>query len=137
MVIVIPPFAEGRSETELNVQRANTKAFIDANPILLTLYPQELVKTGGGTRYSALPARPAQKARLIDQTRTFGAQPGRLTAGDGAQRIITYQLLMEWDALIARDDYWIDADGIRWNVLDLLPNNGYERRAEVNRHGES
>lgn len=134
---IIPPFAEGRSEAELAVQRRNTTAFIDANPILLTLFPQERIKTGGGTRLSALPARPAQKARLVDQTRTFGAQPGQLVAGDGRQRIITYQLLMEWDAEIAADDYWIDDDGIRWNVLDLLPNNGYERRAEVNRHGES
>lgn len=133
---IIPPFTEGRSEAELRVQRANTTAFIDANPILLTLFPQERVKTGGGTRLLALPARPAQKARLIDQTRTFGVQPGQLTAGDGRQRIVTYQLLMEWDAEIAKEDYWDDANGIRWVVLDLLPNNGYERRAEVNRYGE-
>jgi len=137
MTIVIPPFTEGRSQLELDVNRANTTAFIDANPILLTLIPQEMVKSGGGTRYVALPARPAQKARLVDQTRTFGAQPGQLVAGDGRQAIITYQLILEWDGEIDRHDFWIDSDGIRWNVLDLLPNNGYERRAEVNRHGEA
>lgn len=134
---IVPPFTEGRSQIELDVNKANTTAFIDANPMLITLIPQVLTKSGGGTRYVPGPARPGQKARLVDQTRTFAAQPGLVVAGDGKQRLIQYQIVMEFDAQIGKEDYWVDTDGIRWNVLDLLPNNGYERRAEVMRHGES
>jgi hypothetical protein len=34
-------------------------------------------------------------------------------------------------------DYWVDGDGIRWEVADVLPYNQYERRAQVMRYGES
>jgi hypothetical protein len=137
-VPIVPPFTEGRSATELKVQRANTLAFIAANPVILQLIPQVPAKSGGGTRMVDGPARPWQKARLIDQQGgAVTSRTGQRLAGDGRQRIVQYQLLLPWDGEVDKYDFWIDANGIRWSVIDLLPNNGYERRAEVNRHGES
>lgn len=134
---VIPQVGVGRSATELRVMRMNTLAFIEADLRLVTLTPQTAQRSGTGTRMVAGAPRPTQKARLVDQTRTFNAFPGKATGSDGTARDMQYQLIMLWDAEIDKNDYWIDADGYRWDVLDVLPDNGYERRAEVRRHGQS
>lgn len=133
---VIPQAGLGRSAIELEVNRRNTDAFIDANLSLVTLV--RTIKTVTGTGVKKTPVnRPTQRARLIDQTRTFDAAPGRLTGADSTSRQLQYQLVLAWDAEVAKDDYWLDAEtGERWDVKDLLPNNGYERRAEVCRYGE-
>lgn len=122
---------------ELKVNRQNTKAFIDANPSSITLIPQTMHKTGSGTSYVPGTPRAAQVMRVIDQTRTFGPQPGAVVAGDGKQRKLEYQLLGEWDAVMGLHDMWIDSDGIRWEIIDLLPDQEYERRGQVMRYGES
>lgn len=134
---IVPQVGLGRSAIELKVNRTNTEAFIRAALSLVVLIPQTRLKSGSGITMSPGPARPAQMARLVDQTRTFSAAPGKLTGADATQRDMDYQLVLLWDATIAKDDYWIDADGMRWDVKDLLPDNGYERRAEVQRHGQT
>lgn len=134
---VIPQIGLGRSAAELKVNRANTDAFIKADLRLVTLIPQIRERSGTGTRLVAGAPRPTQMARLVDQTRTFNASPGKTTGADGTAREMDYQLILAWDAEIAKDDYWMDVDGYRWDVRDLLPDNGYERRAEVRRHGQS
>lgn len=133
---VIPPIPQGLSATELAYQRRQTDAFIKANATLVTLTPQTRVKSGSGTKYVPGEPRPAQVMRIIDQTRTFGAEPGSAIGADGRQRKLEYQLLGYWDAVIGLFDFWVDADGIRWEVADLLPTMGYERRAQVMRYGE-
>lgn len=122
---------------ELSVHRANTKAFIDANPSQVTLTPRTAHKTGNGVRYEEGAPRAAQTMRVIDQTRAFGPEPGTIVAGDGKQARLEYQLLGEWDAVIGKNDVWTDASGIQWVVIDLLPDQDYERRAQVMRYGES
>ena len=134
---VIPQVGVGRSAVELRVQRMNTLFFIEADLRLVTLKTQIEQKSGSGVKMLPGPDRPTQKARLVDQTRTFSAFPGKATGSDGSARDMQYQLILLWDAEIAKNDYWMDADGYRWDVLDLLPDNGYERRAEVRRHGQS
>lgn len=134
---VIPQVGVGRSATELRVNRINTLAFIEADLRLITLHTQIPVRSGTGTKMTPGPDRPTQKARLGDQTRTFNAFPGKATGSDGTARDMQYQLIMLWDAEIAKNDWWMDVDGYRWDVLDILPDNGYERRAEVRRHGQS
>lgn len=133
---VIPPIPQGLSATELKYQRVATRAFIEANPMLVELTPRVPVKTKTGTTYDEQPARPAQMMRLVDQTRTFGAEPGKQQAADGVQRRMQYQLLGLHDSAIGLHDVWTDADGIRWEVIDLLPPNGYEQRATVIRYGQ-
>lgn len=123
--------------SELKFQRLNTKAFIAANPVTIALIPRTAVKTGTGTRYVEGTPREPQELRLIDQTRTYGAEPGTVFTADGQQRKANYQLLGEHDATIGLYDTWVDADGIRFEVGNLLPRNGYEVRAQVVRYGES
>lgn len=45
-------------------------------------------------------------------------------------------LLGAYDAQIGLYDVWTDTQGNSWQVTDLLPYNGYERRASVIKFGE-
>lgn len=123
-------------QAELELHRANTVAFIAANYTDLILTPRVRVKTGTGTTYADQPPRAPQRVRLIDQSAVRGPEPGTVLAGDGKQRRVVYQLLGEHTAEFGLYDYWVDAEGIRCEVADLLPFNGYERRARVVRYGE-
>lgn len=135
--LLVPAGTTGHRESELDHQIINTKAFIDANPVWLTLVPHTREKTGTGTRYIPGTPRPMQKLRLIDQSSTSGPQPGAVAGSDGIQRRVEYQMLGLPDAEIGKYDRWQDAHGIWWEVADLLPDNGYERRAQVVRYGQS
>lgn len=122
---------------ELRLHRRQTKAFIDANPIVLALIPRVVVNSGTGQQMLDQQQRPEQTFRLIDQTRTFGPEPGTVLASDGQQRKASFQLLGEHGAVIGLYDYWIDSDNIRFEVGNLIPDNGYEVRAQVIRYGEA
>jgi len=121
---------------ELRLHRKQTKAFIDANPIALALVPRTSVNTGTGQKWTDGIQREVQTLRLIDQTPTFGPEPGTVLASDGRQRKAEYQLLGEHDAVVGKYDYWIDSAGIRFEVSNLIHRNGYEVRAAVIRYGE-
>lgn len=123
--------------SELAVNRLQTTAFIAARPINLALIPVASTKTAsGGTIKGDLPARAPQTFRLIEQTTTQGNSPGRLHAGDGHQLRVVWQLLGEWDAELAVGDHWVDAaTGAGYQVDELLPFNGYERRGRVVEYG--
>lgn len=127
---VIPPLTPAPSSAELEAHRLNTRAFIAAAPSLLVLIPRTRTKTGDGVKWVNGTARPAQIARLIEQT-TLTQQ-----GSDGAQRIVTYQLLLPHDGQVGLYDYWTDATGVRWEVTELLPYNSYEVRATVVRFAE-
>jgi hypothetical protein len=121
--------------TELAVNRRNTLAFIASRPILLALIPQNRVKTSsGGFRYEDAPERAEQKLRLIEQASAYGNSPGLLQSSDGKQRRVQYQLLGAYDAEIGVYDYWISG-GLRFEVVELLPFNNYERRGQVVQYG--
>jgi len=122
---------------ELRALKLNTSAFIAANPTVLTLIPRTRVKSGTGTRlYDGTPRDP-QVFRIIDQSASNGPQPGTVKTSDGTQRKVEYQLLGMPTVSIGLYDTWTDAHGIRWEVAEILPDNGYERRAQVTRFGES
>ena len=123
------------NELELRVNRRNTLAFIAKRPLVIALIPQQRTKTSsGGFRYEDLPARSEQTLRLIEQASAYGNSPGLLQASDGRQRRVQYQLLGPFDAEIGLYDYWI-ADGLRFEVAELLPFNNYERRGQVIQYG--
>ncbi len=121
---------------ELASHRANTRAFIAANFTMIELIPRTRVSSGTGARFEDGTPRPPQKLRLIDQTRTFGPEPGTVLASDGRQRKAEYQLLGEHDAVMGKYDYWVDEAGIRCEIIDIVHDNGYEKRAQVIRYGE-
>jgi hypothetical protein len=115
---------------ELRAKRRQTTDFIAAHPTSLVLQTVSLSRTasGGELKGPAVP-RLVQQLRLIDQSTAGGNTPGLIRAGDGAQRKVTHQLLGDWDAEMAV------GDGGRYEILELLPFNGYERRAMVTRYG--
>lgn len=132
---VIPPIQPGPSVRELEIQRLNTRAFISANPILVMLIPRTRRKDGNGVSFQDGSPRPAQVGRLIDQG-VVGAGAASEVAGDGVQRKQEYQLLLPHDGVVGIYDYWVGSDGIRFEVKNVSPANGYEVRAGVVRYGE-
>jgi hypothetical protein len=119
-------------ETELRINRRNTLAFIAARPTVITLIPVEKVKTpSGGTRLQDLPPRTAQTLRVIDQNSHTGNVPGLLTSTDGRQLKAVFQLLGPYDAVMAVGDHWAGEGKERFEIAEMLPFNGYERRGGV------
>ena len=122
--------------SEIAAKRRGTTAFIAANPTTLALIPVDITRTEtGGKLVSDGQARPERVFRVIEQASAYGNNPGLLRAADGQQRRVTFQLLGDWDAEMAVGDHWTDADGVRLEVVELLPYNGYERRGRVVRYG--
>lgn len=114
--------------------RRLTKAFIDANPVTLTLVPREKVKKpAGGYTYQDGLARDPQVMTLIEQTGLAGQPTPRITV-DGVDRVVEFMLLGEWDCQMARFDVF-SYQGKDWEVVDLFYDNGYERRALVAARG--
>lgn len=132
---VIPPVPVGPSTAELAVNRLNTNAFIAGNPAAVTLIPRVMHRSGSGSRWEEKDPRPLQIGRLIDQTAIRGASANE-RGDDAHQRKDEFQLLLPWDAEVELNDFWLDADGVRYEVAGILPYNGYERRAAVTRFGQ-
>lgn len=123
------------NEQELAVNRRNTLAFIAARPYPVILIPQIRTRTvSGGVLYVPDVPRAQQTLRLIEQASAYGNSPGLLQSSDGKQRRVQFQLLGSFDAEIDVYDYWIAA-GLRYEVAELLPFNGYERRGQVIQYG--
>lgn len=120
--------------SELAVQRKITKGFIAAQPVMITLVPRAQVKQpSGGTRWENGEPRVAQTMKIIEPT--LGVGNTRPTvAVDGIERVVEYILLGAWDAVIGVYDTF-EHDGGRWEVVQLIHDNGYEQRASVARHG--
>lgn len=122
--------------SEIALKRRGTDQFIAANPVSLTLTPKVEMKTGAGGKVSGDgPARLPQTLRLIDQASSSGTMPGRIRAQDGQQRRATFMLLGPWDSLMAVGDHWTDVEGKRYEITELLPDNGYEKRGMVTCYG--
>lgn len=118
--------------TELATQRALTAAFIEANYETIVLTPRTQGKTTtGGFQYNNQPPRAPQKFHIIE--RVSNAMPRTRVIG-GDQREEDFTLLGYWDAQVAVHDIF-DLNGAQWEVLALMSDNGYERRATVMRYG--
>lgn len=120
--------------TELEMQRRQTKAYIAANPVSINLIPRLRVTTGTGTKLVDQTPRGVQVVRLIDQSATGGPTPGTVASADGKQRKVEFQMLGTFAATFEVLDYWMDGS-TKYEVAELLPYNGYERRAQVVRYG--
>lgn len=85
--------------TEVEINRLNTKAFIDADPISVIITP--VVKEddgGGGHKRTPGTPLPAQTLRLIPQSDVMPT----VTTPDGVQLLPTYVLLGEHTANLPR-----------------------------------
>lgn len=136
MTVVFPdppwsPGGVGLSSLEIETNRALTHTFIDTMPVVVTLIPRskEPKPAGGFTWVDDEPREP-QTMRLIEPS----SYPNPVLNVDGIERRIEFELLGEWDAEIGVYDRF-DHDGRRWEVISLIPANGYEQRANVARIG--
>lgn len=120
---------------ELTVNRKQTLAFIADRPSTIILVPKVRTKTdSGGFLDSEGTPRIGQTLRLIEQQSAYGNNPGKLPAQDAITRRTQLQLLGPWYAEMEVGDHWV-VDGKRYEVDELLPYNGYERRAVVKLYG--
>lgn len=88
----IPQLPSEKNE-ELEINRLNTRAFIDADPVVLVLTPNVKQKTaGGGKKMMPGTARLPQKFRMIPQG---DVQPSVQTP-DGIQLTPTFVLMGDW-----------------------------------------
>jgi hypothetical protein len=117
---------------ELTVQKKLTKQFIDSDPSTIALIPRVKATTGsGGFKFTDQAPRAAQVFKLI--TMSDATRPTITT--DGVERIIDFTLLGEYNAVVKVFDYWRDADGTRYEVVEIVPFNLYEVKALVTKHG--
>jgi hypothetical protein len=120
------------TDVETTMQRVNTAAFINANPIVLALTPNTRTKTAsGGWVDSPQAPRALQTFRLIPQSVSSGA-PDRAT--DGVSRRWPYVLLGMWNAVVQVGDTF-EYGELTLQVKHLWPENRYEVRAGVDVRG--
>lgn len=122
------------SSMELEIQRRNTKAFIDANAIWVTLEPYGKVDTpDGGFRLQNGTPRSPQTFRLLPQSDVMP----QVQTPDGIQLTPTYVLLGTWDCEMERWDKFFFNDVWFRIVSPIRPDhsviNVYERKADVAR----
>lgn len=117
---------------ELQLLRDQTEWLIAANPVDLVVHPVKRQKTGGGgVALIPLPARPRQRLRLISMS--FSQKP--TITDNGIEREIDLTLLGPWDAQLDIGDNWRDGEGLHYEVVEMVPYNGYEVRALVVKNG--
>lgn len=121
--------------SELDYQRRNTKAFIDADPISLTLQKQNRVSlSDGGYRVDDPTPRAPQTFRMIPQSDVMPV----VQTPDGHQLTPSYVLLGTHDCLMERWDKFT-FNGVEFQIVSpIRPDfrlviNAYERKADVAR----
>ena len=120
---------------ELQYHRINTTAFISMKPSIVTLIPQDKIRTpAGGYKFQDSAPRQPQVMRIIELG--MNQTPPIIQLTDGTQREVDFWLLGEWDADIAVDDHWKNGDDREWLVGDIVRPNGYETRALVVERGK-
>lgn len=110
---------------ELEINRENTKVFIDADPVSIALIPQTLTKTaGGGKKHTDEAPREQQTFRLIPQ----GDVMTQVQTPDGIQLTPTYVLMGEWNAEMGRWDKF-SLNGINYQIVSpIRPHHTVESR---------
>lgn len=136
MTIILPPppspAPSGSINLELQLKRDGTEWFIAANPIDLVLTPVRRARTTtGGTQVQDLPQRPIQRMRLISMS--YSQKP--TITDNGIEREIDLTLLGAWDCQMDIGDWWIDGEALRYEVVEMVPPNGYEVRGLVVKSG--
>jgi hypothetical protein len=84
-----------------------------------------------GSALVDLPERPVQRMRLISMS---ASQKPKITE-DGIEREIDLTLLGSWDCQLDIGDHWTDGEGLSYEVIEMVPYNGYEVRALVVKAG--
>lgn len=118
--------------TELALQRKMTVSFIAGNPVSIALQPRTRRNTDtGGWRYEDGTPRDPQTMRLITVT---GDDVKSVQSLDGVERRTDWMLLGEYNAQMTKHDMFLHMGGL-YEIVELMPDLGYETRALVVRHG--
>lgn len=118
---------------ELEMLRAQTEAFIAANPMTISLLPNVRVKQpDGGVLVTGSEARPPQVFRLLPQV--DGQQGVHNEVGESNE--YPFVLLGTFDSVMDVNDTWSDDDGTSYIISELVHYNGYEKKALVRYLGE-
>lgn len=118
--------------TGLDINRRATKRFIDVAPVSIVLTPVLETQTAGGKQQVEQAPRTAQVFTLLEPGDS--GHRDKTTMVDGSQLTLEYLLLGEHDAEMAAEDRFVH-DGRKYKIVHVMPDNGYERRAMVIRHG--
>jgi hypothetical protein len=116
----------------LDVNRRLTRQFIEVAPVTIELIPVAVAQSAGGRDEVMQTPRAPQVFTLLEPGDS--GHRDKVTMVDGSQLTIEYLLLGEWDAQMADGDRFIH-DGRKYKLVHVMPENGYERRAMVIRHG--
>lgn len=118
---------------DLEEQRRLTTTFIEFDPVTITLIPREQISDGqGGKKKVNGTPRTPQIFTLIEPGNSGQFEP--YYAESGEQYTVQFLLLGEYDAIIAVDDVF-KLDGKDYKIVALMPDNKYEKRAVVLKHG--
>ena len=112
--------------------RVTTRAFINDDPQTIVLKRQVKVrKPGGGHDFPKVPIAP-QVFRFINQDISSGLATG---IDEGTARRFSYVLVGLHDADIDINDTF-ELNGIEYQVMSIIPNNGWETRCYVSAFAE-
>jgi hypothetical protein len=118
---------------ELEAQKRQTQAFIDALPMDVIFSRATTVPNGaGGFRKEAPSPIPPQRVRFLIPGAS--GQQGERELLDGQVVQVDYILLSPVDADIQRGD-WFYLDGMKYEVVTVRTVGGYEKKAEVTNRG--
>lgn len=121
------------SDRELRIQRKLTAYFINADPELISLTPNEIQSNGaGGVRKTPLPPRPPQGVHLVPLTSQVSERPTL----DGKAVIPDFMLIGLHDMAIGRGDVFQARNSI-FEVVHIHEKRDYETKAEAIRLREA
>jgi hypothetical protein len=130
------PFPPGTivEQSALDVLRSLTHWFIAQDPTTVQLISRVRSLTGnGGFSFTDGPPRVQQIVKMIFPR---GNSDGIVIAEAGQDRQYDFVMVGEWDAVIEKDDYWVDPDTEqKYIVTGLSPYNEYEVKAEIKSFG--
>lgn len=117
----------------LSINRAATTAFINVAPVTLTLVPRVSVSDGTGGRRKTSGTPRAPQVFTLSEPSDSGFRAPFVTP-EGTQLDVDFLLIGEWDAVVDKDDVFTH-EGREYKVESVMPDNYYEKRAMVVRHG--
>lgn len=123
------------TNTEQRLNRRLTQRFIQTSPQCVRLHPYEREKDDqGGWRYVAQELRPSQTFRFIESGQPGSNAASTIVEIDGVRREIELEILGEHCAEMAVNDRF-ELDGIKYEIVQIWPDNGWEKRGSVIRRG--
>lgn len=128
------PLIHGATTIEMN--RNLTHWFIMQDPVDVVLIPRVTTRTTtGATKQEDGPSRPLQRFKFVYGGNTGAGRAGIVPTGDGRERMFSYVLIGDYDAEVDVGDHWTDDKGQNWEVEEILPYNGYEKKATLRSYG--